>query len=220
MNTNDTNANNVVEISGTMVGEFTYDYTAYAEDYYLGYVFVPRLRNGSDVIPIIVPHKDINTGESYDGRSVKVSGSYNSFNKRELVNDNCKSQLKLYVKSKVVAFDTCLETADINNSILLNGFICKKPVYRRTPLGRTLTEVFLAVNMKFGKTVYIPCIAWGANAEKASCYKVGDKLIIEGRIQSRSYLKRFEDVTEERVAYEVSIFSMEKIEQEEMNETE
>jgi single-stranded DNA-binding protein len=98
----------------------------------------------------------------------------------------------------------------IPNSIFLNGFVCKKPIYRTTPFGREIADLLLAVNRAYNKSDYIPCIAWGRNARFASHFQVGDNIKIWGRIQSRKYQKKFPDGTvEDRVAYEVSISKIE-----------
>ena len=96
-----------------------------------------------------------------------------------------------------------------SNQIYLNGFICKQPVYRETPLGREIADIIVAVNRAYNKSDYIPCIAWGRNAKFVSKLSVGDNIKVRGRIQSRAYSKKSGEVTEERVAYEVSISKIE-----------
>ena len=97
------------------------------------------------------------------------------------------------------------------NSIWLDGYICKEPIYRKTPLGREIADLLLAVNRPYGKSDYIPCICWGRNARYASGFEVGEHVQLLGRIQSREYVKRISDTeTEKRVAYEVSVSKLEK----------
>ena len=104
-------------------------------------------------------------------------------------------------------------SSQLSNQILLDGYICKDPIYRKTPLGREIADVLLAVNRPYGKSDYIPCICWGRNARYASAFEVGGHVLIWGRIQSREYMKRIgENETEKRVAYEVSVSKLEYME--------
>ena len=98
------------------------------------------------------------------------------------------------------------------NQIFLDGYICKPPVYRKTPLGREIADLLLAVNRPYGKSDYIPCICWGRNARYASAFEVGGHVLIWGRIQSREYMKRIgENETQKRIAYEVSVSKLEYV---------
>ena len=100
------------------------------------------------------------------------------------------------------------------NYIFLDGYICKAPVYRKTPLGREIADLLLAVNRPYGKSDYIPCICWGRNARFADTFQVGEHIQIWGRIQSREYQKKLdEEVFETRVAYEISVSKLEHIEE-------
>ena len=102
------------------------------------------------------------------------------------------------------------------NYIFLDGFICKEPVYRKTPLGREIADILLAVNRPYGKSDYIPCISWGRNARYANHFRVGERCRIWGRIQSREYMKKIsEEQAEKRVAYEVSVSKLELASEEE-----
>ena len=96
------------------------------------------------------------------------------------------------------------------NQIFLDGYICKEPVYRKTPLGREIADLLVAVNRPYGKSDYIPCIAWGRNARYASGFGVGTRILIWGRVQSREYTKKVSETEcEKRVAYEVSVSKLE-----------
>ena len=98
------------------------------------------------------------------------------------------------------------------NQIFMDGFICKPPVYRKTPLGREIADILLAVNRPYGKSDYIPCICWGRNARYASAFAVGGHVLLWGRIQSREYMKRIgENQSEKRIAYEVSVSKLEYV---------
>ena len=105
---------------------------------------------------------------------------------------------------------------NVSNEVVLNGYVCKKPIYRKTPFGREISDILLAVNRAYNKSDYIPCIAWGRNARFCENMEVGTEVKIVGRVQSRTYEKKFEDGrTEQRVAYEVSIGSLEVINKDE-----
>ena len=97
-----------------------------------------------------------------------------------------------------------------SNAIFLDGYICKPPVYRKTPLGREIADLLIAVNRPYGKSDYIPCICWGRNARYASAFQVGGHVLIWGRIQSREYVKKIsEEETQKRIAYEISVSKLE-----------
>ena len=108
----------------------------------------------------------------------------------------------------------------ISNEVILNGYICKKPIYRQTPFGREISDILLAVNRAYNKSDYIPCIAWGRNARFCENMPVGTEVKVIGRVQSRTYEKKYEDGTvETKIAYEVSVSSLEVVNQED-NENE
>ena len=108
----------------------------------------------------------------------------------------------------------------ITNEVVLVGYICKKPIYRQTPFGREIADILLAVNRAYNKSDYIPCIAWGRNARLSQNLEVGSQIKLVGRVQSRTYEKKHEDGTvEERIAYEVSVGSLEVMEEKEEEST-
>ena len=124
------------------------------------------------------------------------------------------ARLILSVFVREIEFIDELEESSKTNQIYLDGYICKEPVYRKTPLGREIADVLLAVNRPYGKSDYIPCICWGRNARFAGGFSVGDRCEIWGRIQSREYMKKIaEDQLEKRIAYEVSVSKLELIEE-------
>ena len=135
-----------------------------------------------------------------------MQGQFRSYNRHE----EKKNRLVLSVFGRELTFveeeDDSVET----NLIELNGYICKPPVHRMTPLGREIADVLLAVNRPYGKSDYIPCICWGRNANFARSFEVGGRLHIWGRIQSREYIKKLSETeTEKRTAYEVSVSKLE-----------
>ena len=127
-----------------------------------------------------------------------------------------KNRLVLTVFAKDIIDYKEEQEENVSNEVVLNGYVCKKPIYRKTPFGREISDILLAVNRAYNKSDYIPCIAWGRNARFCENMEVGTEVKIVGRVQSRTYEKKFEDGrTEQRVAYEVSIGSLEVINKDE-----
>lgn len=172
-------------------------------------VSVRRLSNSEDKIPVMISERLIDVSQDYTGEFIMVSGQFRSYNRH----DEQKNRLVLSVFAREVSFiEEELDGAK-TNSILLDGYICKLPVYRKTPLGREIADLLLAVNRPYGKSDYIPCICWGRNARFASAFEVGEHVQILGRIQSREYVKKLtETETEKRTAYEVSVSKLECME--------
>lgn len=197
--------NNQVTLSGEIVSNFEFSHEVYGEGFYTDMLASERTSGQKDIIPIMVSDRLINITEEkgWIGQKMNISGQFRSFNKRE---ENRK-KLMLYVfANEFIPVDEI----DDKNHISLDGYICKQPIYRETPLGREIADILLAVNRPYGKSDYIPCIAWGRNARFASGLEVGTRLQIEGRIQSGEYQKRIsDDECETRTAYEVSISKME-----------
>lgn len=198
--------NNIAEISGKVVSEFTYSHEVYGEGFYSFNVEVPRLSDSFDIIPVMVSERLLDVTTSYVGQYVIAQGQFRSYNKHE----EGKSRLLLSVFVREIHIVSEPTTGN-PNSIFLDGFICKKPIYRKTPLGREITDLLLAVNRPYNKSDYIPAIAWGRNARFAQNLGVGTNLCIWGRIQSRTYQKKDGDGAQvsTRIAYEVSISKME-----------
>ena len=197
--------NNVITLIGTIVSERTFSHEVYGEGFYSFNIDVPRLSENSDIIPVTVSER-ILTDEFKIGQKVVIDGQFRSYNNYE----NEKNKLVLTVFVKDIKLQT--EETDMTNpnEICLTGFICKKPIYRTTPFGREIADILLAVNRAYNKSDYIPCIAWGRNARFCQNIEVGEKVKLWGRIQSRTYEKKFEDGTSEmRRAYEVSVSKME-----------
>ena len=145
---------------------------------------------------------------------IEVSVHYRSYNKHEGVKN--KLILSIFVREmQFVEDDDIPEEQSKSNQIYLDGYVCKPPIYRKTPLGREIADILIAVNRPYGKSDYIPCIAWGRNARYASTIEVGGHLQIQGRVQSREYTKKINDQeTEKRTAYEVSVSKIDLIEDE------
>ena len=201
--------NNQVSIVGEIISDFQYSHEVYGEGFYMVEVAVSRLSNFSDYIPLMISERLIDTSQSYIGQKVYVTGQFRSYNRHE----GTKNRLMLSVFVREIEFIE-EETEEMkSNQILLDGYICKDPIYRKTPLGREIADLLVAVNRSYGKSDYIPCICWGRNARFAARFEVGVHVQIWGRIQSREYVKRLnEDEVEKRTAYEVSVSKIEYME--------
>lgn len=204
--------NNQVTIMGEIVSSFAYSHEIYGEGFYMVDVKVQRLSDSADIIPLMVSERLIDVTGDYEGYYVKVSGQFRSYNRHE----ERKNRLVLSVFAREIEFVEEMEESVKSNQIYLDGYICKEPIYRKTPLGREIADLLLAVNRPYGKSDYIPCICWGRNARYASNFNVGDRCLVWGRIQSREYMKKLdEEHLERRVAYEVSVSKLETADPEE-----
>ena len=193
--------NNQVTIMGKVSSGFTFSHEVFGEGFYMVEVRVRRLSNSEDRIPLMISERLIDVSQDYTGEFIMVSGQFRSYNRH----DEQKNRLVLSVFVREVSFTEEELDGAKTNSIYLDGYICKLPVYRKTPLGREIADLLLAVNRPYGKSDYIPCICWGRNARFASTFEVGEHVQIFGRIQSRTYIKKLtETETQERTAYEVS----------------
>lgn len=197
--------NNKVSIIGEIVSGFTFSHKVFGEGFYMVDVSVKRLSGQADIIPIMVSERLIDVHKNYIGCTIEALGQFRSYNRHEGV----RNRLLLSIFVREVHFMEEFTDYTKTNQIFLDGYICKAPIYRKTPLGREIADILLAVNRPYGKSDYIPCISWGRNARYASSLTVGTKVKIWGRIQSREYTKAISETEcEERIAYEVSISKM------------
>ena len=197
------NENNYVRITG-YVDKFIYNHTAYDERFYSSFVHSQRRSGTVDDIPVIASEYLVKK-DDFDGKYVEIDGEFRSMNME--VEGKSKLILQLFVKN--IRIVKTKESADDENEIVLDGFLVKNPIYRVTPNGRQIADLMIAVNRPFGRSDYIPCICWGGSAKWAKKLEVGTEISIQGRIQSREYVKRLsEDESEIRTAYEVSIGKM------------
>ncbi|MDO5338540.1 MAG: single-stranded DNA-binding protein [Eubacteriales bacterium] len=207
--------NNRVCIIGEIVSEFTFSHEVFGEGFYIANVSVNRLSDMVDVIPLMISERLIDVTKDYRGMKIEVAGQFRSYNRHE----GTKNKLVLSIFVRELRFledDEMPEEQSKSNQIFLDGFVCKPPIYRKTPLGREIADVLVAVNRPYGKSDYIPCIAWGRNARFAGGLEVGSHLQVSGRVQSREYTKKIgEDEVERRVAYEVSVSKIDLVEDEE-----
>ncbi len=221
MDTNYTENNHIILV-GKVTSDKVFSHEVYGERFYIFKMEIPRLSGTSDIIPITVSERlltqDLNIGEK-----IVVKGQFRSYNTYV---DN-KNRLILTVFAKDIIRESDFtdeqeewEKQNISNEVVLNGYICKTPIYRQTPFKREIADLLLAVNRAYNKSDYIPCIAWGRNARYCQNMEVGTCVKIVGRVQSRIYEKKHEDGSvEEKVAYEVSIGSMEIVDQNDDTET-
>ena len=207
--------NNRVCIIGEIVSEFTFSHEVFGEGFYIANVSVNRLSDMVDVIPLMISERLIDVTKDYRGMKIEVAGQFRSYNRHE----GTKNKLVLSIFVRELRFleeDEMPEEQSKSNQIFLDGYVCKPPIYRKTPLGREIADVLVAVNRPYGKSDYIPCIAWGRNSRFAGGLEVGSHLQVCGRVQSREYTKKIgEDEVERRVAYEVSVSKIDLVEDEE-----
>ena len=208
--------NNRLVLVGKIVSEKVYSHEIYGEKFYIFNLEVIRLSSTTDIIPITISERLLTELEIVIGKEVKVEGQFRSYNSYE--NERNRLILTVFAKEieEVVKKEESEEDkGEVTNEVTLVGYVCKKPIYRQTPFGREIADVLLAVNRAYNKSDYIPCIAWGRNARFCQNMEVGTEVKITGRVQSRTYEKKHEDGSvEARVAYEVSIASMEVPEKE------
>jgi len=194
--------NNQVEICGEIVSDFFYNHEVFGEAFHLVYVKVERLSGTEDIIPVMVSERLIDVTSRCEGQPIRISGQYRSYNRHE----GNRSHLMLFVFAREIEYTDNRILGPQSNSIYLEGYICKEPVYRETPLGREIADLLIAVNRPYGMSDYIPCICWGRNARFANSLAVGSRCAVWGRVQSREYVKRISDTeVEKRIAYEVSV---------------
>jgi len=198
--------NNMVTISGKVVSETEFSHEVYGEGFYYFMLEVSRLSDSYDRIPVTVSERLIERQQLEIGKYLEVEGQFRSYNSY----NNEGNRLILTVFAREITFLEDELKVKNPNQIYLNGYICKRPVYRMTPFGREITDVLLAVNRPYNKSDYIPCISWGRNARYSEGLEIGDNIKIWGRIQSRQYQKKYDSeniVT--KTAYEVSVAKME-----------
>lgn len=205
--------NNYIILVGKITSEKVFSHEVYGESFYIFNLEIPRLSGTSDLIPVTISERLISNFDLTIGKEVAIEGQFRSYNTYE----NQRSRLVLTVFAKdIKEYEEETENEEgrekISNEVVLTGYICKKPIYRKTPFGREISDILLAVNRAYNKSDYIPCIAWGRNARFCESMEIGTEVRITGRVQSRMYEKKHEDGTiEPKVAYEVSVGSLELV---------
>ena len=201
--------NNNVIIGGKIVEGIEFSHEIYDEKFYKFSILTKRLSEHEDVLPVIISERIIDLEEIQVGKIVKIVGQFRSYNMQTETRN--KLVLSVFVKEIEFAEEDVLTLNDAN----FVGYICKAPIYRKTPLGREIADVLIAVNRTYKKSDYIPCILWGRNAKFCENMEVGILVKVNGRIQSRSYEKKLENGdTIKKVAYEVSVSKFAKSEEE------
>lgn len=193
--------NNVVHLSGQIASELEFSHEIMDEKFYDFTIAVQRLSGQKDFVPVTVSERIIGDNNFEIGNLIGLIGQFRSYNK--IIENHSKLVLKVFVR------ELCDYDEQLPNSIEIEGYVCKPPIYRTTPFKREICDLLVAVNRAYNKSDYIPAIAWGRNARFASTFSVGDKVRLVGRIQSRPYQKQLESgEVEERVAYEVSVSAL------------
>ena len=191
--------NNRVYFTGEIVSEAVFSHEVYGEGFYELYVKVMRLSGQADILPVTISERLIQRNDLRIGSIICALGQFRSYNKLE----GSRSRLMLTVFVREIVENVPSRNP---NSIVLSGYICKPPIYRTTPFNREIADLLIAVNRAYNKSDYIPCIAWGRNVRFVQNLKVGDRVALSGRIQSREYQKKLTDTdVVTMTAYEVSI---------------
>lgn len=202
--------NNQVSIMGKIDTGFTFSHQVFGEGFYTMELLVKRLSDSEDRIPVMVSERLVDVTQDYIGEYIEIHGQFRSYNRHE----EKHNRLVLSVFARELKFVEEEDDSIPVNQIFLDGYICKPPVYRKTPLGREIADLLLAVNRPYGKSDYIPCICWGRNARYADSFGVGEHVQLWGRIQSREYQKQVDnDEYETRVAYEISVSKLDRVEE-------
>ena len=191
---------NRITLHGTAGDNPRSSHMNHGEEYFIFPLIAGRLSGVEDCLNVIVSQTLLKECPVRAGSEVTVCGEVRSFNN--------KSGIGSRLVITVFARELRREQAEDENMLELSGTLCKAPVYRRTPLGRDICDMMLAVNRRYGRTDYLPCIAWGLLARKCGLMQVGDPLEVSGRLQSRTYTKRIGEVEQERTAYEVSVMTV------------
>ncbi len=195
---------NRVVLRGTIVGEAEFSHRVHGIAFYRFPLSVPRLSGREDRLNILLAHTPEEPPIPPEGTFVQIEGEVRSFNNRSGIG----SRLVI----TVLARSLTESQEDPCNLVQLRGVLCKPPILRRTPLGRDICDLLLAVNRRYRRADYLPCIAWGSLALRCGQLCVGEALHLDGRLQSRTYLKSLGEITQERTAFEISITSLEDIE--------
>ncbi len=197
---------NVVYLRGEMDDNLDFSHEIFGEKFYNTKIKINRLSESYDVLPLTISERLLQDIDIRDNNSVNVIGQLRSYNK------NIDNKNRLVLTVFVRELKQSEEENKDPNSIFLDGYICKAPIYRKTPLGREITDLLVAINRPYNKSDYIPSIVWGRNAKFAKTLKVGDRVQMWGRVQSREYEKKVENGDPiKKVAYEVSISKIKKL---------
>ena len=193
------NTSNRITLRGSLAGLPAFSHENHGKRFYRFALEVPRLSGTSDTLQVVASEQLLETVEVAERSMVSVIGQIRSFNNRQ------ETGRKLIISVYAEQMELC--DGEPVNEVELSGTICKEPVFRRTPLGREICDIMLAVNRPYRRTDYLPCILWGRTAQEVSRLGVGARLALTGRLQSREYIKMLDGGSERRTAYEVSAIS-------------
>ena len=192
-------SSNIIMLCGTVAEEAVFSHEVFGESFYTFKMEIKRLSGQKDILPVMVSERLMTGKEIKQGKRFSITGQLRSYN---IITDN-KSKLQLQTFVREITED---ETNEDTNAIVIDGYICKPPVYRVTPFSREIADILIAVNRAYGKSDYIPSICWGRNARYCRELEVGSGIHVEGRLQSREYQKKIdEDNVISKIAYEVSV---------------
>ena len=192
---------NYVRLRGTLGGMPRFSHENHGKRFFQLFLEVPRLSGAVDILPVIAEEGILNSADLGCGALFTVTGQVRSH--------NIRSDGRRHLLIFVFASSLVCEDGEPLNEVTVNGTICREPTYRRTPLGREICDVMLAVPRAFKRADYLPCILWGKTAQEISRCHTRDNLTISGRLQSRVYTKLTETGSQERTAYEISALTAE-----------
>ncbi len=208
--------NNSISVVGTIISDFTFSHQVFGEGFYSFSLQVKRLSEACDILPVTISERLCDKSLLTIGTVVHILGQVRSYN--NFVESDRKNKLILTVFAREIFIKDSVQ-GENPNEVMLNGYICKPPVYRTTPFGREICDILVAVNRSYNKSDYIPCISWGRNARFAGSLTVSDNLKILGRMQSRNYQKKLENgEVLEKVALEISVSKIELNDRQYLNE--
>ena len=188
---------NHIDLIGSLASAPQFSHDNHGRRFFSFFLEVERLSGTIDRLPVLASEQLLRTTAAQEGDALHITGQIRSFNSRT------PGRHRLIISVLAEQMSVCGEPHD--NLAVLTGVICKEPVYRRTPLGREICDVMLAVNRLYGRSDYLPCIVWGQNARRAALWDVGTRVHLLGRIQSREYIKNLDGQAVRRTAYEISV---------------
>lgn len=197
---------NQITVRGQLVALPEFSHENHGRRFFRFFLDIPRLSGNADCLPIVAEERILESIDLSGGSMLTVTGQVRSHN----IRSGSGRHLLIFIFAENIT----AENEDPCNNVILEGPLCKEPIYRRTPLGREICDAMLAVPRTFRRADYLPCIFWGRTAEEISACHTGDRIRIEGRLQSRTYTKRTEDGIEERTAYEISALTAKILDQE------
>ena len=192
---------NQITLRGSLLELPAFSHENHGKRFFRFYLEVPRLSGAVDILPVIAEQGALDAVDPFGGSMLTVTGQVRSHNIRE----SGRRRLSVFVFASSIT----AEEGEPINTVRLDAAVCREPTYRRTPLGREICDVMLAVPRAFHRADYLPCILWGKIAAQAADCAVGDRIVLEGRMQSRIYTKLTEEGAQERTAYEISAMTAE-----------